>query len=76
MICENVLLVTAIVCVVTHTFTLAGYYSSVKSLVKQIRKLESKLADMTEKLKQVQVKILDLNEASGLNQTTANLQPS
>jgi cell division protein FtsL len=66
-LCEYILIGTVTVSVITITALILGYYHSITSLVSEIKKLEDKIQDLNEKLAQIQLKVLDLNEASGLN---------
>jgi hypothetical protein len=67
-VCEYILIGTVTVSVVTITGLIFGYYHSISSLVTQIKQLEDKILDLNEKLKTIQIKVLDLNEISGLNE--------
>jgi cell division protein FtsL len=66
MICEYILIGTITVSIITITGLIFGYYHSISSLVGQIKKLEDKIHELNERLVQIQLKILDLNETSGL----------
>jgi cell division protein FtsL len=66
-LCEYILIGTVTVSVITITGLILGYYHSITSLVSQIKKLEDKIQDLNEKLAQIQLKVLDVYEASGLN---------
>jgi hypothetical protein len=63
-VCEYILIGTITISVMTISGVLLGYFHSISSLVKQIKQLEDKVALLTEKLKTIQIKVLDLNEVS------------
>jgi cell division protein FtsL len=65
-LCETILISTITISVVTISALIFGHYHSMSSLVKQIKQLEDKVHMLNEKLAQVQMKILDLNEISGI----------
>jgi hypothetical protein len=65
-LCEYILIGTITTSVVTITGLIFGYYHSISSLVSQIKKLEDKIHELNEKLAQIQLKVLDVYEASGL----------
>jgi hypothetical protein len=63
-VCEYILIGTITISVMTISGVLLGYFHSISSLIKQIKQLEDKVALLTEKLKTIQIKVLDLNEVS------------
>lgn len=63
-VCEYILIGTITISVITISGVLLGYFHSISSLVKQIKQLEDKVSLLTEKLKTIQIKVLDLNEVS------------
>lgn len=67
-ICEIILIGVSTASVITISGLLFGYYHSITSLVRQIKQLENKIHDLNEKLAQIQMKVLDLNDISGLNE--------
>ena len=67
-VCEFILIGVSTASVITISGLLFGYYHSITSLVTQIKKLEDKIHALNEKLVQIQMKVLDLNDISGLNQ--------
>jgi len=68
-LCEYILIGTITASVITISGVLFGYYHTITSLVRQIKQLEDKINELNEKLKTIQMKVLDLNEISGLNET-------
>jgi len=66
-LCEYILIGAISVSVVTITGLIFGYYHSIISLVAQIKKLEDKIHELNDRLAQIQLKVLDVYEASGLN---------
>lgn len=67
-VCEYVLTGTITVSIVTISALVFAHYHTMSNLVSQIKKLENKVHDLHEKLVSIQMKVLDLNEISGLNE--------
>jgi len=66
-VCEIILIGVSTTFSITISGLLFGYYHSITSLVRQIKQLENKINELNEKLAQIQLKVLDLNDISGLN---------
>lgn len=67
-VCEFILIGVSTASVVTISALLFAHYHSISPLITQIKQLENKIHELTEKLVQIQMKVLDLNDISGLNQ--------
>lgn len=68
-VCEYILIGTITLSVATISSLIFAHYHTMSSLINQIKKLEEKVHDLHEKLKTIQMKVLDLNEISGLNES-------
>jgi len=66
-LCEIILIGTSTAFLVIIGGMCIGFYKSVDRLVRQIKNLEDEILELVEKMKKVQLKILSLNEISGLN---------
>lgn len=68
LICEYILIGATTFYFMSLGGLILGYFRSLKEMLRQVKKLEQRIADLNEKLKVIQMKVLDLNDATGLNQ--------
>ena len=67
-ICEYILVGATTFYIMSIGGLILGYCKSLKLMIRQVKKLEDKIAELNEKLTQIQLKVLDLNDLTGLNQ--------